>query len=118
MIVSLVLSLMALDSFLGLSVESELQFNASTSLMFCDQDRPDHTSRLRPCQVDRKQSVSQVGLLDLHAVRQHERALELPGSDAPVHVLTTFVVLLAAPDHKLFLLDGHLKLLKSKSRDG
>src|SRR3954468_7363941 len=101
MIVSLVLSLMALDSFLGLSVESELQFNASTSLVFCNLDRLDHTSRLGPCQVDRKQSVSQVGFLDFHAVRQHERALELPGGNAAMQILTTFVIVLTTPDHEL-----------------
>src|ERR1051325_7965219 len=59
-----------------------------------------------------------VGLLNLHAVRQHKCALELPGGNAAVQKLSTLDILLPSPDDELFLLDSHLQLLRGKSRDG
>src|ERR1700709_459252 len=90
---------------------------AFTSFLFRDLDRPDHASRLRPRQVDREQSILQVGLLHLHAVRQHKSSLELAGGDAAMQVLPGLVVLLASPDDELFLLDGHLELIEGETRD-
>jgi hypothetical protein len=86
--------------------------------MLRDLDRSDDSGRFRPCQVDREQSVLQVGLLHLHAVRQHESALKLAGGDAAMQKLPALVILLASPDDELFLLDGHLELLEGKSRNG
>src|SRR5260370_10364819 len=83
-----------------------------TSFLFRDPDRPDHAGRFRPRQVDREQSMLQVGLLHLHAVRQHEGALELPGGDASMQVLPALVVLLASPEAELFLLDVHLACIE------
>src|SRR3954465_15544264 len=106
-----VLSLMALDSFLGFV--GRLRTSGSTvftSFLFRDLDRPDRAGRFRPRQVDREQSILQVGVLHLHAVRQHESSLKLAGSDATVQILPALVVLLASPDDELFLLDGHLEL--------
>src|SRR3954468_3995811 len=88
-----------------------------TSFLFRDLDRPDDAGRFRPRQVDREQSMLQVGLLHLHAVRQHESALELPGGDASMQVLPALVVLLASPDDELFLLDGRLELIEREPRD-
>src|SRR6185295_15977894 len=113
-----VLSLMALDSFLVCrSSPNSGSLTVFTSFLFRDLDRPDHAGRFRPRQVDREQSMLQVGLLHLHAIRQHESSLELPGGDAAVQILPALVVLLAPPDDELFLLDGHLELIEREARD-
>src|SRR4029079_18299978 len=113
-----VLSLMALDSFLVCrSSPNSGSLTVFTSFLFRDLDRPDHAGRFRPRQVDREQSMLQVGLLHLHAIRQHESSLELPGGDASVQVLPALVVLLASPDDELFFLDGHLELIEREARD-
>src|SRR6476619_5261576 len=112
-----VLSLMALDSFLVCRSSPNFSSTVFLSFLFRDLDRPDHAGRLRPRQVDREQSVLQVGFLHLHAVRQHESSLELAGGDAAMQVLPALVVLLASPDDELFLLDGHLELIERETRD-
>src|SRR6202162_4189158 len=81
---------MALDSFF---VES---YRVSI-IARIDCDRFNDALGLRAHQVDRQQSVLQIRPQYLHAVRQHEGALELARGDAAVEGLRAFVVLLAAP---------------------
>src|SRR6476661_5926678 len=107
-----VLSLMALDSFLVCRSSPNL-----SSLVLRDLDRPHDACRFRPRQVDREEPVLQVGLLHLHAVRQHKRSLELAGGDAAMQILPVLVLVLTSPDDELFLLDGHLELFEGKSRN-
>src|SRR6185503_15274164 len=104
---------MALDSFLSIC-RSSPNFG---SFMVRDLDRPYDAGRFRPRQVDREQAVLQIGLLHLHSVRQHKRALELPGGDASMQILPALVLLLTPPDDQLLFLDGHLELLGGKSRN-
>src|SRR4029453_5669276 len=72
--------------------------------------------RLRPGEVDRQQPVFQIRAQHQHPLRQHERALEVARGDAAMDVLPGLVVLLAAPDHKLVFLNGHIELVTGKTR--
>src|SRR5580700_8308272 len=100
---------MALDSFL---VES----CSPSSVVLLDGDRSDHALRLRPCEVDRQQPVLQVRAEHIHAVSEHEGALELPRGDAAMQVLPGLVVLLASADDELVFLSGYIELVAGKSR--
>src|SRR5438876_5246253 len=72
--------------------------------------------RFRPGQVDRQQPVFQIRAQHLHPLRQHEGALEVARGDAAMDVLPGLVVLLAAPDHELVFLNGHIELIAGKTR--
>src|SRR5437016_1238891 len=72
--------------------------------------------RFRPGQVDRQQPVFQIRTQHMHPLRQHEGALEVARGDAAMDVLPGLVVLLAAPDHELVFLNGHIELVAGKSR--
>src|SRR5580700_747372 len=101
---------MALDSFV---VESyRVSFIARI-----DCDRFNDALGLRAHQVDRQQSVLQVRPQYLHAVRQHEGALELARGDAAVDVLPAFVVLLPAADDELALLYADIELVAGETCD-
>src|ERR1700683_1503693 len=81
-----------------------------------DCDRFNDALGLRAHQVDRQQSVLQVRPQYLHAVRQHEGALELARGDAAVDVLPAFVVLLPAADDELALLSSDIELVAGETR--
>src|SRR6204780_41246 len=70
---------------------------------------------LRSHQVDRQQSVLQVRPQYLHAVRQHEGALELARGDAAVDVLAAFVVLFPAAGDELALLFADIELVAAEA---
>src|SRR5215467_6135559 len=72
--------------------------------------------RLRPGKVDRQQPVFQIRAQHQHPLRQHESALEVARGDAAMDVLPGLVVLLAAPDHELVFLSGHIELVAGKTR--
>src|SRR3954471_13469396 len=72
--------------------------------------------RLRPGKVDRQQPVLQIRAQHVHPLRQHEGALEVARGDAAMDVLPGLVVLLAAPDHELVFLNGHIELVTGKTR--
>src|SRR5205809_6797379 len=72
--------------------------------------------RLRPGQIDRQQPVFQIRAQPMHPFRQHEGALEVARGDAAMDVLPGLVVLLAAPDHELVFLNGHIELVTGKTR--
>src|SRR6202051_2605394 len=100
---------MALDSFF---VES-YRVSIITRI---DCDRFNDALGLRAHQVDRQQSVLQIRPQYLHAVRQHEGALELARGDAAVDVLPAFVVLLPAADDELALLYADIELVAGETR--
>src|SRR5580698_6715215 len=102
---------MALDSFV---VES-YRVSIITRI---DCDRFNDALGLRAHQVDRQQSVLQVRPQYLHAVRQHEGALELARGDTAVDVLPAFIVLLAAADDELALFYADIELVAGKARHG
>jgi hypothetical protein len=62
------------------------------------------------------ESVLQVRAGHLHAIRQHESALELARGDAAMDVLPAFVVLLTAADNELALLYRDIELVAGKPR--
>src|SRR6185295_15938474 len=72
--------------------------------------------RLRPGEVDRQQPVLQIRAQHMHPLRQHESTLEVACGDAAMDILPGLVVLLAAPDHELVFLNGHIKLVAGKTR--
>src|SRR4051795_3346129 len=72
--------------------------------------------RFRPGEVDRQQPVFQVRAQYVHPLCQHEGALEVARGDAAMDVLPGLVVLLAAPDHELVFLNGHIELVTGKTR--
>src|SRR6266850_3993294 len=72
--------------------------------------------RLRPGKVDRQQPVFQIRAQYMHPLRQHKGALEVARGDAAMDVLPGLVVLLAAPDHELVFLNGHIELVSGKTR--
>src|SRR6267142_1107444 len=72
--------------------------------------------RLRPGKVDRQQPVFQIRAQHMHPLRQHKGALEVACGDAAMDVLPGLVVLLAAPDHELVFLNGHIELVAGKTR--
>src|SRR5580700_8423458 len=100
---------MALDSFV---VES-YRVSIITRI---DCDRFNDALRLRAHQVDRQQSVLQIRPQYLHAIRQHEGALELARGYAAVDVLPAFVVLLPAADDELALLYADIELVAGETR--
>src|SRR5688572_9351749 len=71
--------------------------------------------RLPPDEVDRQQPVAEFGRLDLDAVRQHERALELTGGDAAVEVLAGLVLPLLAADRELLVFQRDLEMLAGEA---
>src|SRR2546430_11490905 len=74
--------------------------------------------RFRPGEVDRQQPVFQIRAQHMHPLRQHEGAPEVARGDAAMGVLPGLVVLLAAPDHGLVFLHGHIPSVAGKSRHG
>src|SRR4029077_18276071 len=72
--------------------------------------------RFWPGEVDRQQPVLHIRAQHVHPLRQHEGALEVARGDAAMDVLRVLVVLLAAPDHELFFLNGYIELVAGKSR--
>src|SRR6059058_4286450 len=74
--------------------------------------------RFRPGQVDRQQPVFQIRAQHLHPLRQHEGALEVACGDAAMDVLPGLVLLLAATDHELVFLNGHIELVTGKACHG
>src|SRR3954464_9813555 len=72
--------------------------------------------RLRPGEVDRQQPVLQIRAQHMHPLRQHEGALEVARGDAAMDILPGLVVLLAAPDHELIFLNGHIEFVAGKTR--
>src|SRR6188474_769492 len=74
--------------------------------------------RFRPGKVDRQQPVFQIRAQHLHPLRQHESALEVARGNAAMDVLPGLVVLLAAPDHELVFLNGHIELVTGKTGNG
>src|ERR1700731_284861 len=101
---------MALDSF----IVEPYRVSIITRI---DCDRFNDALGLRAHQIDRQQSVLQVRPQYLHAVRQHESALELARGDAAVDVLPAFVVLLPAADDELALLYADIELVAGETRD-
>ena len=73
---------------------------------------------MRPHQIDRQQPVFQIGAQHLHAVRQHEGALELARGDAAVEILAALVVLLPSADQQLTFLDADVELIAGEAGDG
>ena len=88
-----------------------------SSVVVHDADRLHDPFRLRPGEIDRQQPVLQVRTQHLHAVREHEGALELARRDAAVEILPGLVVLLPAADDELALLDRHIELITGETGD-
>src|SRR5208282_5046097 len=63
------------------------------------------------------QSVLQLRARHLHAVRQHESALELARGDAAMDVLPAFVIELATADDELALLYRDIELVAGETCD-
>src|SRR5437879_9288935 len=84
--------------------------------VFIDSNCLNDPFRLRPGKVDRQQPVFQIRAQHMHPLRQHEGALEVARGDAAMDVLPGLVVLLAAPDHELVFLNGHIELVAGKTR--
>src|SRR3954467_5533747 len=82
-----------------------------------DSDCLNDPFRFRPGEVDRQQPVFQVRAQYVHPLCQHEGALEVARGDAAMDVLPGLVVLLAAPDHELVFLNGHIELVTGKPGD-
>ena len=87
------------------------------SIVRCDRDRPHKSFRLRSNQIDRQQAVFQIGAEHLHAVCQHESALELTRRYAAVKEMPALVLDLAAADDELIFLNRDIELVEGKSRD-
>src|SRR5215471_6277651 len=104
---------MALDS----SVHERVESSTGSLLTVGDSDRSHDAFRLRTHQIDRQQSVLQIRTQYLHAIRQHERALELARGDAAMEILPGLVVVLASTDNELAFLDRHIKLVARESRN-
>src|SRR5262249_59562231 len=73
--------------------------------------------RLAPNEVDAQQAVAQVGRFDLDAVGQHEGPAELPRCDAATQVLARLILLLAAANHELIVLNRDLELVAPEARN-
>ena len=74
-------------------------------------------SGFRTREVDRQQPVLQIRPQHLHAVRQHEGALELARRDAAVEILPGLLVLLPTADDELAFLDGDVELVAGEPRN-
>src|SRR6476646_9414044 len=86
--------------------------------VFIDSNCLNDPLRLRPGEIDRQQPVFQIRAQHLHPLCQHEGALEVARGDAAMDVLPGLVVLLAAPDHELVFLNGHIELVAGKASHG
>src|SRR5437660_3022585 len=82
-----------------------------------DSDCLNDPFRFRPGEVDRQKPVFQVRAQHMHPLRQHKGALEVARGDAAMDVLPGLVLLLAATDHELVFLNGHIELVAGKSSD-
>src|SRR3954468_20090314 len=78
-------------------------------------DLSDDPVRLRPGEIDRKQSIGQISAQNLHAVGKEKGTLELTGGDAAMQEVPGLVIDLAPPDNELFFFQGHLKLIPGES---
>src|SRR5256884_6497460 len=85
--------------------------------VFIDSNCLNDLFRLRPGEVDRQQPVFQIRAQHMHPLCQHEGALEVACGDAAMDVLPGLVLLLAATDHELVFLNGHIELVAGKSSD-
>src|ERR687891_1187337 len=109
-------------TLMSLMVSTPLETKRSSPLLvpllfvLIDSDCLNDPFRLRPGKVDRQQPVFQIRAQHLHPLRQHEGALEVARGDAAMDVLPGLVVLLAAPDHELVFLNGHIELVTGKTR--
>src|SRR5215469_5858193 len=100
---------MALDSFLARS--------SRWLLGLFDRYRSHATFRLRPNQIDRQQSILQVGARHFHSIRQDKRALKLARCDTAVDVLPAFVVRLTTANDELVLLYSDFELVARETGD-
>jgi hypothetical protein len=87
------------------------------SFLIIDRDRLYNPFRLRPDQIDRQKPVLEIRTQYLHAVCQHEGALELARGDAAVEILAGLVLLLASADDELAFLDRHVELIAGETRN-
>ena len=78
---------------------------------------PHDALRLRTREIDRQQSVFQIGAKNLHSVSQHEGALELAGRDAAMKEVPALVLDLAAADDELVFLDRDVELIEREPCD-
>jgi hypothetical protein len=81
-------------------------WSSSFSVALFDRNRLYDTLRFGTNEIDREQSILQVGTRHFDPIRQHESTLELPGGDAAMDVVPCFVVLLPAANDELVLLYG------------
>src|SRR5215469_3442264 len=100
---------MALDSFLARS--------SRWLLGLFDRYRSHNTFRLRPNQIDRQQSILQVGARHFHSIRQDKGALKLTRCNTAVDVLPAFVVRLTTANDELALLYSDVELIARESVD-
>src|SRR5438128_7431468 len=108
-------------TFTSLMVSTPLSFKRSSPLLvplfvLIDSNCLNDPFGFRPGKVDRQQPVFQIRAQHMHPLRQHEGALEVARGDAAMDVLPGLVVLLAAPDHELVFLNGHIELVTGKTR--
>src|SRR4051794_9756600 len=106
---------MALDSFPFVNASSPVGFESSIVVRYAD--RPHDPFRLRPGEVDGQQPVLQIRTENLHAFRQHERALELARRDSAVKKLPGLVILLASADDELAFLHRNIDLVAGETGD-
>lgn len=71
-----------------------------------------------PVHGDNEKTVPQFGPFDLHAVRQKESPLKLPGGNAAMQIFTRTVFRLSAPHDKLIILSNHFQIVTRETRDG
>src|SRR5690242_19545894 len=105
----LITSFIALDSFLTRSSRLLL------GLFY--RYRSNNAFRLRPHQIDRQQSILQVGTRHFHPIRQHKRALKLARRNSAVDELPVFIVLLTTANDELVLLYSDLELIARETGD-
>ena len=84
---------------------------ARKTLNSTDLDSADQAIRLAPDQVHAQQPVAEIGGFHLDAVSQHEGAAELSGCNPAMNVVARLVVLLAASDRQLVVLQNDLELI-------
>src|SRR5665213_2273356 len=80
-----------------------------------DIDLLDHPFRLRANQIDRQQTVLEIGTCNLHPLREKKHTLELPCRDPPMEIMAILILLLTSADDELALLDRDLELGTEKA---
>src|SRR6516162_7567541 len=113
---SFILRFMALDSF-PYNGRVLVWVSVQSSVAVRDVDGFDQPSRLRTGEIDRQQAVVEVCTQHIHAVREHEGALELARRNAAVKELPGLVVVLPPADDELALLDRHVELVAGETGD-